>query len=100
MQLIARTAASGRCQEAGAFKQYENLMAKVMCVSQANAYVVLSQAKSYLNTYKLAHGRLANGRWLWQEECHPFVIIFGCYGFCPDGQCFVCALAGHLLVRN
>jgi hypothetical protein len=60
-------------------------MAKAMYVSPANACVVLSQSKSYLNTYKLSHGRLANGRWSWQEERHPLVIIFGCYGFYPDG---------------
>jgi hypothetical protein len=40
-------------------------MAKAMCVSPANACVVLSQPKSYLSIYKLAHGRLANGSWSW-----------------------------------
>jgi hypothetical protein len=100
VRLIARDGASGRYQEAGVFKQYEHLMAEAVYVSQANAYVVLSYPKEYLNAYKFFHGRLVDGRWSWQEEPLPIDYTFRCYGFYPDGQCYIYALAGRLLVRN
>ncbi|TVT43562.1 hypothetical protein FNT36_05610 [Hymenobacter setariae] len=100
VRLVARDGVSGRYQEVGVFKQSEPLMAEAVYVSRANAYVVLSSAKAYLNAYKFFHGRLVDGRWSWQEEALPIDYTFGCYGFYPDGQCYIYALAGRLLVRN
>lgn len=100
VRLVARDGASGRYQEAGIFNQYANLMAEAVYVSQANAYVVLSYPKAYLNAYKFFHGRLVDGRWSWEEEPLPIDYTFSCYGFHPDGQCYVYALAGRLLVRK
>lgn len=100
VRLVEREGATGTYHTVGVFKQYEKLAAEAVYISGTNAYLMLSLPKAYLNAYKFFHGTLHAGHWSWVEEPLPIDYTLKPYGFYPNGQCYIYALDGRLLVRK